>query len=215
MPCDYRLYDRAHDGLNKNEHFREMVRTAHRRGFTPVLVGFDSWYSSLENLKLIRDLGWLWLTQLKHNRLVDPDRSGNRPIDAVDIPRHGAIVHLKGYGLIKVFKIAATDGGIEYWATNDLTMGLFDLADHASNLWRIEEYHRGIKQFCGVERCQHRSATAQRNHIGFAIRAFLRLECHRLCTGTSWFEAKHSIVRRAIAAYRAAPLYTRLAVSTA
>jgi putative transposase len=23
--------------------------------------------------------------------------------------------------------------------------------------WRIEEYHRGIKQFCGVENCQARA----------------------------------------------------------
>ncbi len=31
--------------------------------------------------------------------------------------------------------------------------------------WLIEDYHRGIKQFCGVEKCQARTEKAQRNHI--------------------------------------------------
>jgi hypothetical protein len=84
---------------------------------------------------------------------------------------------------------------------------LEQLAEEAAQIWHIEEYHRGLKQFCGVERAQHRLAVAQRNHIGFALRAFLRLECHRLRTGLSWFEAKTSIVREAIRSYLAQPTY--------
>jgi len=26
--------------------------------------------------------------------------------------------------------------------------------DLGNKSWKIEEYHRGIKQFCGVEKCQ-------------------------------------------------------------
>jgi hypothetical protein len=36
---------------------------------------------------------------------------------------------------------------------------------------------------------------AQRNHIGLAIRAFLRLELHMIATGISWYSAKLAIVR--------------------
>jgi putative transposase len=97
----------------------------------------------LANLKLVCPLNWQWLTQLKANRLVDPDGSGNRPLRAVLIPRHGASVHLKGYGFIKVFKIATPDGGIEYWATSDLGMSVAQCAEYALCLWRIKEYHRG------------------------------------------------------------------------
>jgi putative transposase len=209
LPCDFRVYDKPHDHLSKNDHFQAMLTTAAERGFQPRLVGFDSWYASLKNLKLVRTLEWHWLTQLKANRLVDLERTGNRPIQEVWIPSHGLIVHLKGYGLIKVFKVAAPDGSIEYWATSDLTMTLEQCADNALHMWRIEEYHRGLKQFCGIERAQHRSAKAQRNHIGLALRAFLRLEVHRLRTGVSWFEAKTAIVREAVRAYLAQPLYTQ------
>jgi len=73
--------------------------------------------------------------------------------------------------------------------------------------WMIETYHRGIKQFCGIERCQARSATAQRNHIEMALRAFLRLEYHSFVKGLSWFEAKTSIIRDAVRTYLAQPTY--------
>ena len=92
-------------------------------------------------------------------------------------------------------------------------MSIAQCAEYALSLWRIEEYYRGVKQFCGIERAQHRSAVAQRNHIGLALRAFLRLEGHRLRTGTSWFEAKTAIIREAVRAYLAQPLYIQ--VSTA
>lgn len=207
-PCDFRLYDKAHDGLSKNDHFRQMIASAQARGFMPELVGFDSWYASLDNLKAIRACGWTWLTQLKANRLVDPHGSGNRTLAETVLGRTGSVVHLKGYGWIQVFKLAVPHGGNEYWATNDLTMRLEPLADYAARLWHIEEYHRSLKQFCGVERAQHRSAVAQRNHIGFALRAFLRLEWYRLQTGVSCYEAKACIVRHAIRAYLTQPLYT-------
>ncbi len=213
LPCDFRIYDKPHDGLTKNDHFKAMMLAAAERGFRPRLVAFDSWYASLENLKLVRSLNWHWLTQLKANRMVDPDGSGNRPLREVLIPRHGVIVHLRGYGFIKVFKIVAPNGDIEYWATSDLTMTLEQLAEFTLWAWRIEEYHRGVKQFCGIERAQHRSAKAQRNHIGLALRAFFRLEVYRLRTGTSWFEAKTGIIREAIRAYLAQPYITL--VSTA
>ncbi len=40
-----------------------------------------------------------------------------------------------------------------------------------------------------------------RNHIGLAIRAFLRLEMHWFNTGISWYESKISIVREAVRSY--------------
>jgi hypothetical protein len=79
---------------------------------------------------------------------------------------------------------------------------------YAQEAWTIENFHRGIKQFSGIERCHARSRRAQRNHIGFALRAFLRLEVHCYRQGISWFEAKTSVIREAVRAYLAKPLFT-------
>ena len=208
IPCDYRLYNRDHDGLTKNDHFQALIATANKRGFQPACVVFDSWYSSLKNLKTIQKYQWHWLTQLKSNRQVNLNGQGNQPVNQLPISNKGTIVHLKGYGLIKVFKMVSKNGNIEYWATSDLSMNELFRRKYAEFSWAIEEYHRGIKQFVGVERCFARKAVAQRNHIGLALRAFLRMERHRFLTGIGWFEAKVSIIRDAVRAYLDKPLYT-------
>lgn len=59
-------------------------------------------------------------------------------------------------------------------------------------------YHRGLKPHTAVDRCQTRMGRAQRNHIGFAFRAFVRLEWHRVTTGVSGFAAKIGIIREAV-----------------
>jgi hypothetical protein len=69
----------------------------------------------------------------------------------------------------------------------------------------IEVYHCGLKQFTGIERGQFRLEIVQHNHIGLAIRAFIRLEAHRLQQQISYFEAKSAIIRDAIRAYLAHP----------
>ena len=207
IPCDYRIYNKETDGLSKNEHFQSLIATAHQRGFTPECVVFDSWYSSLKNLKTIRQYQWHWLTQLKSNRHVNLDKQGNRPIKELPISQTGTIVHLKGYGLIQVFKIVSPHGDIEYWATSNLSMNDLFRLKYAELSWSIEVYHRGIKQLVGVERCFARKAIAQRNHIGLALRAFLRLERYCFSTGISWFEAKTNIIRDAVRAYLAKPIY--------
>jgi hypothetical protein len=205
LPCDFRLYHKQQDGLSKNEHFQHLLTQAHERGFEAEVVVFDSWYASLSNLKLIHSYDWHWLTQFKSNRRVTVDRSGNRALSELLIPMNGLVVHLKGYGWIKVFRTVGTNGDAEYWATNKLDMTIQQAADYALDAWQIEVYQRGLKQFTGIERAQFRLEIAQRNHIGLAIRAFVRLEAHRLQRPISYFEAKTAILRDAIRAYLAHP----------
>jgi putative transposase len=205
IPCDYRIYDKPHDGFTKNDLFGQLLRTAKERGLSPKCVCFDSWYGSQENLKLIGSLGWTWLTRFKSNRKVRVDFGFPQAISTVEIGKDGREIHLPGYGQIRVFRVVATNGDAEHWASNDLKMDALTRCQYAEFSWRIEEYHRGIKQFCGVERCQARQARAQRNHIGMSIRAFLRLACHCFSLGISWFQAKTDVIREAVRAYLADP----------
>jgi IS4 transposase len=116
-----------------------------------------------ENLKAIRKKEWHFLTRLKKNRLVNPDKKKNVPFETVDIPHKGLVFHLKTYGFVKVFRIVSKDGDTQHWVT--------------------DVYHRGIKKFCGVEKCQARKEESQRAHIMFSLRAFLRLELQRIKRG--------------------------------
>jgi putative transposase len=210
VPVDYSIFDKKKDTLTKNDHFQAMLKQARQRGFAPSCVAFDSWYSGLENLKLIRSFDWTWLTRLKSNRKVNPDREGLRAVSTVEITASGRVVWLEGYGLIRVFKVVATNGDIELWATNKVEMSELERVKWAGYSWAIENYHRGIKQFCLIERAQVRSRRAWRNHIGLCLRAFLRLESHCYYKGISWHEAKTSIIREAVRAYIANPCYSLL-----
>jgi putative transposase len=203
LPLDCRVSNEPKDGVDKNQHFRTLLQTAKERGFTPEYVCFDSWYSGLDNLKAIRGHGWHWLTRFKSNRTVNPDEKGNVQIYLVHIPKEGKVVHLRGYGLIKVFVEVCDDlEDVAFWATSDLDMTAATRKQVADEELAIEEYHRGLKQCCGVERCQAWAERAQKNHILLAIRAFVRLEYQRLCTGRSWYESKKHWFREAIRACR-------------
>src|SRR5437588_10419809 len=91
IPVDYRLYDKGRDKLTKNDHFREVLDEAHKRGFQPRCVAFDSWYASLPNLKKIRSFNWTWLTRVNENRQVKPDRQDKRSISTQELDDTGIL----------------------------------------------------------------------------------------------------------------------------
>jgi hypothetical protein len=211
VPIDYRVFDKDRDGKTKNDHFSEMLMTAFERGFNPQLVCFDSWYASVENLKLARSLSWHFLTWLKANRQI---RIGAGKLQAVSeaglYGGDGTLCWLKGFGEIKVFYVRATDGTAEYWATSLQTMSETERQDFAKSAWRIEMYHRALKQQCLIERAQCRRLRPVLNHIGLCIRAFVRIESHCYRERISWIEAKTSIIRDAVRAYLSNPRYLLL-----
>ena len=71
IPIDYRIYDKGTDGKIKNDHFYDMLSLAKARGSNLEAVEMDAWYSSLENLKYIRNLVWIWVTNLRKNKKVN------------------------------------------------------------------------------------------------------------------------------------------------
>lgn len=211
VPIDYRIFDKDRDGKTKNDHFAEMLLEAYERGFNPELVCFDSWYASIENLNLIRALGWHFLTRLKSNRQI---RFGTGKLQAVAeaglCGGNGTLLWLKGFGEIKVFRVRATDGTSEYWATSLPKMSEAEREKFALSAWRIEMYHRGLKQQCLIERAQCRRLRPVLNHIGLCIRAFVRLESHCYKEKMSWVEAKTGIIREAVRGYLSNPLYASI-----
>ena len=78
---------------------------------------------------------------------------------------------------VKLFLVVASNGNTEYIATNERSQfSTDDVKDLCANRWKIEEFHRELKQLTGVEKCQCRKARIQRNHIGCAILVWLRLK---------------------------------------
>jgi len=61
------------------------------------------------------------------------------PLETIDIPPEGIVVHLKKYGFVKVFRIVSKKEDTQYWATNVLDMDESEREDLANKSWKIEE----------------------------------------------------------------------------
>ena len=171
IPMDYRIWNPPEDGKTKNDHFRDMLAAAQQRQLVPEMVVADSWYSSLDNLKSIRSHGWNWVMGLRSNRLVNKPHVQSRDLE---IPDEGLVVHLKGYGWIKLFRFVTKHGRTDYIGTSKLDLSREQVKDYFERRWSIEVLHREVKQTCGFTRCQASTGRAQRNHIGLSLLTWMR-----------------------------------------
>ena len=194
IPVDYRIYDKGTDGKTKNDHFCDMLSLAKERGIKPEAVVMDAWYSSLENLKHIRNLGWIWVTNLRKNRKVNCNVS----LESLEIPDEGLKIHLRGYGWVKVFKFVAKNGRIDYITTNMANPTREQIEKIVEARWSIEVYHRELKQNCGIERCQARTGRAQRNHICLAVSAWLEMNKRRINEKITLYQQTWEVIKTAI-----------------
>jgi SRSO17 transposase len=194
VPIDFRIYNKDSDRKTKNDHFREMLKQAITRGVNFSIVVFDTWYSSLNNLKACRDVGKIWVAGLKANRKVNK----NETLRDIDIPDEGKELHLRGYGWIIVFKFVAPNGRIDYIGTNMKNPTRNEVEVIVKARWSVEVYHRELKQTCGVERCQSRTERAQRNHICLSVLAWIRQHLRRRDTGDTLYQQCWEVVKDTI-----------------
>ena len=112
-------------------------------GLEPAFVTGDSWYSSLDQLKMIKHPHQGFLFALESNRLVSIEKGQWSPIPQLPIPAGGLLVYLRGFGTVKVFRQWLKDQPRHYalYQPNDEAWVVFD---HARFLklhdqhWQIE-----------------------------------------------------------------------------
>jgi hypothetical protein len=183
-PIDYRIYAPKVNGLTKNALFAEMLIAArYSKGIQARTVLFDAWYSSVDNLKLIRSLDMVFVAPIKDNRLVSLSKEqGYIHIQDIDWTpyrlAHGVTVKLKELPFqVRLFKIVATNGDIDWIITNNPDpIDAPAIQKQNARRWPIEQFHRELKQLTGSEKCQCRKARSQRNHLGYCYLAWLSLK---------------------------------------
>jgi len=220
-PVDYRIYDPKSDGKSKNQHFGEMlVRAVSDKGLQAQTILFDSWYASVDNLKLIERLGRYFVTTLKSNRLVSLSKEqGYIHLQEVEwtperLP-HGVLVKLKELPfLVRLFKIVAPNGDIDWLITNRPHTGegdnqraitAQDVEDQNAVRWQIEQLHRELKQLTGSEKCQCRKARSQRNHLACCYLAWVSLKVHAQRLEVTLYTARSQVWQAFLRAQLRAP----------
>ena len=102
VPVNYRIYNKL-EGKTKNNYFREMIAEVLSWGLMPLMVTTDAWYSSLENLKLLKNKKLGLLMGVAKNRQVAINGGKYTQVQNLEIPAQGLLVHLKEFGYVKVF----------------------------------------------------------------------------------------------------------------
>ena len=201
-PIDYRIYAPEADGKTKNDHFREMLLNAiSAKAIKAKTLLFDSWYASVDNLKLIHRLGRCFVTTLKANRMVSLSKAGGYiHLDAIEWTAErlaqGVPVKLKEVPFyVQLFKLVATNGDIEWVISNHTpsTFSTSDIQEENAVRWQIEQLHRELKQLTGSEKCECRKARSQRNHIACCYHAWLTLKIKAQELGKSLYAVQRDL----------------------
>ena len=96
---------------------------------------------------------------------------------------------------MKLFRVTVSTDRTDYVATNDRSQSSTDVAQKVCKIrWKIEEFHRELKQLTGVESCQCRKARLQRNHIACAMLVWLRLKNLAYQTGQTIYKIKRNLL---------------------
>lgn len=202
---DYRLFDPDRDGKTKPDHVREMLTSLiASKGVAFDRVLMDSWYAMKDLMLFIESLGKIYYCPLKDNRQVD-DSDGEQKYCRADSLswtsdelKRGKTVKIRGFPKdhkVKLFRVAVTTNRTDYVATNDLSQNSTEVTQNACALrWKVEQFHREIKQVTGIEKCQCRKAIIQRNHIACAVLVWIRLTKLARASLTNIYQLKKSLL---------------------
>jgi len=85
-----------------------------------------------------------------------------------------------------------------YLVTNDIKLSFDEVLEIYKRRWKIEEYHKSLKQNLKIEHSPTKVETSQRNHIYLSVCGFIKLEKLRLNYKMNHFAIKEKIYIEAL-----------------
>ena len=147
----------------------------------PKYVVFDSWYAAKKILQRITAYEWVYICQVKKNRLFNGKQLQRYHRHPYWMER-GII-----YGKMDVLIVRH---GKKYFVTNDAELSKADLLGRYKTRWSIETMFRMLYDKLGIEECESRSLRSQTAHITLCFMSFLLLEKTRLTTRKTWYQLR-------------------------
>ena len=164
----------------------------------------DTWYAVKELMLFIESLHRCYYCPLKSNRQVD-DSGGEkkyRRVDSLDWDEDelekGKTIKIKGFPKMhkaKLFRVVVSTNRTDWVVTNDLTQDSTSGTQEVCGCrWKVEQFHREVKQLTGLELCQCRKARIQRNHIACAYLVWIRMASLARKTGQTLYRLKDRLL---------------------
>jgi hypothetical protein len=194
----------------KNEFFREMIIQCHKNFIFDYVV-CDTWYSSVENMKLIKgDLGEDFVMALKSNRKVALSQQAKEAkkyvsIESLQPGQQTVEVWLEGldYPLLLVKQVFKNEDGTVgelYLVCSDLSLSFEQITTIYKKRWGVEEYHKSIKSNLCFSKSPTKTVKTQSNHFILSILAYVKMEWLKQRTNQNHFAMKARIYQVALKA---------------
>jgi hypothetical protein len=194
----------------KNELFREMISQCHKNFIFDYVV-CDSWYSSVENMELVKGkLKQNFVMALKSNRKVALGQQAQESKEYVSIeslqPGQQTVeVWLEGlnYPLLLVKQVFKNEDGTVgelYLVCSDSSLSYQQIATIYKKRWGVEEYHKSIKSNMGFAKSPTKTVKTQSNHFVLSILAYVKMEWLKQRTNQNHFTMKARIYQAALKA---------------
>lgn len=173
-------------------------------------VLWDSWYSSADNLKFVkRTLHKDVICALKANRKVALSAEAKQTGQFVTVsdldmaPDTACLVHLKGVDfpvLLAKHVFTNRDGssGVLYLISTDTALTYTEITTFYKRRWKVEVFHKSLKQNASLEKSPTKVERTQRNHIFAAMLAFVKLERLKLHLHMNHFALKQQLYLKAL-----------------
>lgn len=201
--------ERRRSSLTKNELFLNMLQQSIDNDLKFDYVLADSWFGSKNNMEFINEkTEKKFIIGLKSNRLVAFSEEENAKGQYQNIGKFEMedkdlkMAWLKSLSfpvklLKKVFKNENGSVGTLYLVTNDLNLDADQIYEIYKKRWRIEEYHKSIKQNASLTKSPTRVSISQRNHIFASIISYCKLEFLKMRGHLNHFALKYKLVVKA------------------
>ena len=99
--------------------------------------------------------------------------------------------------LKKVFKNEDGSTGTLYLITNDLSIDADRMYEVYQKRWKIEEFHKSIKQNASLSKSPTKTIQTQCNHLFASMIAFCKLELLKVKTAMNHFAIKQKLILKA------------------
>lgn len=195
--------------ITKNEMFRTLIQQAVNNQVVFDYVLADNWFGSKENMRFIhQNLKKRFIFGIKSNRCIaltkrDADNGQYRQVKTLEW-NDGATntIYLKDISfpvqlLKKVFTNEDGSTGILYLVTNDLSIDADRIYEVYQKRWRIEEYHKSIKQNASLSKSPTKIIRTQCNHLFASVVAYCKLELLKVKTAMNHFAIKQKLLLKA------------------
>lgn len=187
-----------------------MLQAVHRNQIPFQYVLTDIWFASVENMRFVKlDVQKDFIMALKSNRNValsetDKAQGMYQRIDQLEVPESTTCtIYLEGISfplhlVRQVFTNKDGSTGVRYLVTSDLTLDADHIIAIYQKRWKVEEYHRSLKQNAALAKSPTRTQTTQTNHFVAALWAFVKIELLKMHTQKNHYQLKGQLYLAAL-----------------